>query len=187
MSSSAATISSSVAKPTPTVPNVPHESLTPKVASLLRGYPSIIEVPVQWGEQDSFQHVNNVTYARWFESGRIAFFEHIFKPNMTSDAYANFMFAKAVGPIVKTIFLDYKFPVTYPDTIFVGVRVDSIPAPDRFNMNVRMVSKLHERKAVEGNAMIVMYDYRVGKKAEIPELLLELLKKDEGVEIKSSL
>jgi acyl-CoA thioesterase FadM len=42
---------------------------------LLAGYPVVIEIPVAWGEMDAFQHVNNVAYIRYFESGRIAYFE----------------------------------------------------------------------------------------------------------------
>ena len=42
---------------------------------LLAGYPVVIEIPVAWGEMDAFQHVNNIVYFRYFESGRIAYFE----------------------------------------------------------------------------------------------------------------
>jgi len=38
-------------------------------------WPISLELPVQWGEMDAFQHVNNVAYLRWFESARIAYFE----------------------------------------------------------------------------------------------------------------
>ena len=36
-------------------------------------WPVTIELPVQWGDMDSFGHVNNVVYLRWFESARIAY------------------------------------------------------------------------------------------------------------------
>ena len=41
----------------------------------LSRWPVTIELPVQWGELDSFGHVNNVVFLRWFESARIAYFE----------------------------------------------------------------------------------------------------------------
>ncbi len=31
----------------------------------------VTELPVQWGDQDAFQHVNNTVHLRWYESGRI--------------------------------------------------------------------------------------------------------------------
>ena len=44
---------------------------------LLAHCPVVIEVPVAWGEMDSFQHVNNIVYLRYFESARIAYFERL--------------------------------------------------------------------------------------------------------------
>ena len=40
-------------------------------------FPVHIEVPVAWGEQDLFGHVNNVVYFRYFESVRMHFLERI--------------------------------------------------------------------------------------------------------------
>jgi acyl-CoA thioester hydrolase len=37
------------------------------VESLLAGFPVVITVPVQWGDQDAFGHVNNTVYFRWME------------------------------------------------------------------------------------------------------------------------
>ena len=42
----------------------------------LSEYHSVIRLPVQWGDQDAFGHVNNTVYFRWFESARIAYFQH---------------------------------------------------------------------------------------------------------------
>ena len=33
-----------------------------------------IQLPVQWGYMEAFQHVNNALYFRYFESARIAYF-----------------------------------------------------------------------------------------------------------------
>ena len=41
-------------------------------AEALGRYPLSITIPVAWGEMDAFQHVNNVSYVRWLETGRIA-------------------------------------------------------------------------------------------------------------------
>lgn len=46
-------------------------------ATLLAGFPVVIEIPVQWGDQDAFGHVNNTVYLRWLESGRIAYMTRI--------------------------------------------------------------------------------------------------------------
>jgi len=44
---------------------------------LLVSFPLVIAVPVQWGDQDAFGHVNNTVPFRWFESARIAYSRRI--------------------------------------------------------------------------------------------------------------
>jgi acyl-CoA thioester hydrolase len=44
---------------------------------LLKSFPVVVEIPVIWGDMDSFQHVNNVIYFRYFESARIQYFEAV--------------------------------------------------------------------------------------------------------------
>ena len=44
---------------------------------LLAGYPSIVRMPIHWGDQDAFGHVNNTIFLRWFEDGRIAYLTRI--------------------------------------------------------------------------------------------------------------
>ena len=49
----------------------------PDPSSLLATYRVVIALPVFWGDQDAFGHVNNNAYFRWFESARIAYSERI--------------------------------------------------------------------------------------------------------------
>ncbi|MEZ5054466.1 MAG: thioesterase family protein [Chitinophagales bacterium] len=37
-------------------------------------FPFPIQQPVAWGDMDAFQHINNVLYFRYFETGRVEFF-----------------------------------------------------------------------------------------------------------------
>ena len=37
-------------------------------------WPVKTKIPVQWGEMDTFNHVNNVVYIRWCETARIELF-----------------------------------------------------------------------------------------------------------------
>ena len=36
-------------------------------AEELAAFPIVVRWPVQWGDQDAFQHVNNTIYFRWFD------------------------------------------------------------------------------------------------------------------------
>ncbi|MFN8484201.1 MAG: thioesterase family protein [Anaerolineae bacterium] len=129
----------------------------------LRAYPVIIEVPVFWGDMDAMRHVNNTVYLRYFESARIALFERL--------GYLEVMDQTGVGPILGSICCHFKFPVTYPDTLWAAARVTDI-AEDRFTLRHIVVSQRHQRVAAEGDGVIVTYNYRTQKKAPIPGALL---------------
>ena len=129
---------------------------------LLEGFPVVIEIPIAWGEMDAYQHVNNVSYFRYFESVRIAYFEKL--------GLQNYKEQTGIGPILGSTSCRYKLPLTYPDTIFVGAKTNSIEE-DRMNMKYLIVSKRHQKIAAEGEGTVVIYDYREGKKTAMPEEL----------------
>lgn len=132
------------------------------MSELLAEFPVIIEIPVAWGEMDAFQHVNNIVYFRYFESGRIAYLER--------TGLMAAMTEHGVGPILASASCKFKFPLTYPDRVLVGVRVGDIGA-DRFAMHYRVVSTRHNRVAAEGEGVIVAYDYQNQCKAVLPAIV----------------
>ena len=44
---------------------------------LLAGFPVVVEQAVAWGDMDSYQHVNNVVYFRYFENARLEYFRRL--------------------------------------------------------------------------------------------------------------
>lgn len=130
------------------------------VNDLLQGCPVVVEIPVAWGEMDSFQHVNNVVYFRYFESARIAYSDRI--------GLLDYKEKTGIGPILASASCRYRLPLTYPDTVSVGAKVTGMEE-DRFTMSYIIVSQRYQKIAAEGDGVIVMYDYREGKKAAIPD------------------
>jgi acyl-CoA thioester hydrolase len=124
-------------------------------------FPVTIELPVQWGEMDAFGHVNNVTYLRWFESARIAYFER-----------SKIMAAMPrVGPIMARQSINYRLPLHYPDQLLVSCGVTSI-GRSSFQLAMRLRSRAHGRAiAAEGDAVIVMFDYEAKKAAQVSDAL----------------
>jgi acyl-CoA thioester hydrolase len=129
---------------------------------LLSCYPVVIEFPVAWGEMDSFQHVNNVVYMRYFENARIAYFH---KVDMIAD-----MNRTGIGPILASTSCRYKMPLTYPDVVLVGARVKHVDEYS-FMMGYCVFSKNHQRVAAEGDGLLVTFDYNKNKKVHVPEEL----------------
>lgn len=129
---------------------------------LLKPFPVVIEIPVAWGEMDFFRHVNNIVYFRYFESGRIAYFDKI--------KYIEYLNETGIGPILASAKCTFKFPLTYPDTVLLGTRVSEL-LEDRFVTLYRAVSQKHQKIAAEGEGLIVNYDYEGQKKAPLAEAL----------------
>ena len=130
---------------------------------LLDGFPVVTEIPVAWGEMDALQHVNNVTYFRYFETARIDYFKHI-------DLMENITITQ-VGPVVAETSCRYKVPVTFPDTLLVGTKITDLQ-DDRFTMKYQVVSKKLNKITTLGSATVVMFDFKTNQKANLtPEIL----------------
>ncbi len=127
---------------------------------LLESYPVVVEIRVAWGEMDAFQHVNNIYCFRYFEGARVVYFDKI--------GIVEHMHKTGIGPILGSTSCRYKIPLTYPDTLSVGVKTVSIEE-DRFSMHHAIVSHRHAKIAAEGEGVIVLYDYRKGEKTAMPK------------------
>ena len=84
----------------------------------LGDYPIVIALPILWGDQDAFGHVNNTVPIRWFESW-IAYLEH--------GGLGHIMDSSGLGPILAAISCNYRRQMHYPDTVHVGSRVSDRP------------------------------------------------------------
>lgn len=126
---------------------------------LLESFPVHVQIPVAWGDMDAFQHVNNVMYFRYFETARVAYLDRVGFMEMRERT--------GIGPILASTHCRYRIPLTYPDTITVGIRVSEIKE-DRFAMKLVVVSGQFLKSAAEGTDVIVCFDYRVGRKAPLP-------------------
>ncbi|MCL4708785.1 acyl-CoA thioesterase [bacterium] len=139
--------------------------------NILENYPVIIEIPVAWGEMDAFQHVNNIVYFRYFESGRMAYFDRIKFSDMKSN--------NGVGPILAHTQCRYRKALTYPDNVAVGTRVSEIKE-DRFTMEICLVSRKLQKVSAEGTAELVAFDYRENRKTLLPEEIRKNIEALEG-------
>jgi acyl-CoA thioester hydrolase len=127
---------------------------------LTSAYPVVIEIPIAWGDMDAFQHVNNIMYFKYFESARIAYFEKI--------NFLEIMNETGIGPILASTQCRYKIPLTYPDYVTVGAKVDTIEK-ERFTMKYAVISHKHEKIAALGEGVLVTFDYQNNKKTLIPD------------------
>ncbi len=126
----------------------------------LAGFPIVIEIPVQWGDQDAFRHVNNTVYLRWFESSRIAY--------TTRIGLWRGVDSQMLGPILASTKIDYRRPLTFPDTAKIGTKVVKIGRTS-LSLEHRVVGQASRTLAAEGVAVVVFYDYNKAEPCPIPD------------------
>ena len=134
-------------------------SMTHRHETLLE-FPVVIHLPVLWGDQDSFGHVNNLRYLSWAETARV---EYLKKIGMWVPLPPN-----GVGPILVAISCNYKRPVNYPDTVQVGARVTGV-GNSSIRMAHRIVSKALDMVTAEVDSTIVVLDYSRMKSVAVPD------------------
>ncbi len=134
-------------------------------------YPVLITVPVQWGDQDMFAHVNNVVYFRWFESARIAYLMKIAMPRRAAEEHS--------GPILAAINCNYRRQLNFPDTIEIGSRITRIGRTS-VTMNHSLWSVEQQALAADGDSTIVMFDYDAQRPIPVPDSVRRAIEELEG-------
>lgn len=140
-------------------------------SDLLTDFPVIIELPVQWGEQDLYGHVNNIIYFRWFESARVAYGERLDFARLFREA--------RLGPILASVRCDFRRQVTYPARVRIGARITRLG-----NSSLTMVHAVAKADSgellAEGDSTVVFFDYAAQKSTRIPDDLRDRIRALEG-------
>ncbi|MCH2262334.1 MAG: acyl-CoA thioesterase [Candidatus Thioglobus autotrophicus] len=126
---------------------------------LLKDFTFVVDLNIEWGDMDALQHVNNIEYFKYFQVARIAYFEKINSDSVFGETRISLILASTQCKFI--------YPLAYPDSISVGVRVDTM-ADQYFTMKYAVVSHKHQRLSAIGDAKVVMFDYVNNKKASIP-------------------
>ncbi len=135
--------------------------------SFIEQHPIRTKINVAWGEMDALQHVNNVVYFRYFETARIDFF--------TQLGFLKDLQVTGVGPVISENNARYKRPVTFPDTVHVGVKISDIEH-DRFMMHYTVFSESQDAVTTIASSQVVMFNFKTGKKAQLNDELLTALR-----------
>lgn len=118
-----------------------------------------IEIPVAWGEQDLFGHVNNVVYFRYFENVRMYFLERtgIFRSHNETG----------IGVILASTTCDFKIPVKWPQKLTISTACTAV-GNTSFTLGYEILDE-QNKVVAKGTSVQVMYDYNKGTKVSIPD------------------
>ncbi|KAJ5596772.1 hypothetical protein N7450_003230 [Penicillium hetheringtonii] len=129
-------------------------------------------------------HVNNVNYVRYAESARVNWTRnigiHIDQTN--KKKWLALLSSTGIGLILRSIKVDYKFPMKFPDKISVYHKLvqdpsSSLSSQSAFYLQVMIMSESRQRPAARCHEDIVTYDYQRNQKTpELPPFILNQFK-----------
>jgi acyl-CoA thioester hydrolase len=134
----------------------------------LRGdYKVFYPVSTRWSDNDIYGHVNNVTYYSYFDTAANRY--------LIEEGGLDISAGDIVGYVVSSS-CEYLAPITYPEAIEVGLRVDKLA-----NSSVRYglaVFRAGESQAVaHGHFVHVFVDRAANRSVSVPARLREALQR----------
>jgi acyl-CoA thioester hydrolase len=130
-----------------------------------------VDIPIAWGDMDSFNHVNNTQFFKYFETARIRYFEEI--------GFIETMEKNSIGPILASTSAKFIKPLFYPDSVTVGTRVISIE-PTNFIMEYIIESKSKGIVAL-GESKMVVYNYKSSKRTTLPDIVRHKIREIDSI------
>src|SRR5262245_38443138 len=138
------------------------ENQKSKIENLLTGFPVVVEQAVVWGDMDSYRHVNNTVYFRYFENARLEYFRRL--------GWFEYEGETGIGPILAATRARFRKPLTSPDRLWITARVTD-NGEDAVTLGQRVDSEQLGDVATEGQGTIVTVHDAEGKKGPVPEEL----------------
>jgi len=137
----------------------------------LHDFPAVSIIPVQWGDQDLFKHVNNAIYFRWFESSRVEYWHR----SGLFDALQESGF----GPILASVSCNYKRQIKFPDTVRIGTKVEKLGISS-VTLSHDVFSESNSAVSANGKSVIVLFDYKKQHPVPIADEFRALFENFEG-------
>ncbi|KAL9132130.1 MAG: hypothetical protein Q9217_000064 [Psora testacea] len=100
-------------------------------------------------------------------------FAHVIDPKHKKE-WSQLWTPRGMGLILKSIRVDFKFPMKWPDKISVYHKLRSAPtaSTDSFTLDVLILSEKEQRPAARCVEDIVVYDYRKGQKSSLKDFMV---------------
>ncbi|MCB0769051.1 MAG: acyl-CoA thioesterase [Flavobacteriales bacterium] len=125
-----------------------------------------LELPVAWGEQDAFGHLNNVVYFRYFENVRMHFLQRIGVLRSHDE--------DGIGVILAHTACDFERPVVWPARLRISTGCTAV-GNTSFTLTYLIQDEAGNTVAT-GTSVQVMYDYTHHRKVPVPKAVRQAIK-----------
>ena len=136
----------------------------------MNDFPVSLTLPVLWGNQDLFGHVNNTVHLRWFECARVEYWERGMRSIMLSND---------LGPILVNLTCNYRKQVRFPDNISVGSRVTRV-GESSLTMEHAIFSEEQNAIVADGHSIVALFNYKLQRTERITDEILRVMSETEG-------
>jgi acyl-CoA thioester hydrolase len=128
-------------------------------------YRHFLVIPTRWMDNDTYGHVNNVTYYSYFDT--------VVNEHLVNEGGLDIRNGAIVGFVVETSCRYFK-PITFPDTIEAGMRVTRL-GRSSVTYEIALFKEGDSNPAAAGRFVHVWVDRRTVTPAEIPSRIREAL------------
>lgn len=115
-------------------------------------FPFPVKQEVYWGEMDAFNHINNVIYFRYFETGRVEF--------LNKTGLWTLFFEEEIRIVVGRLECNFLREIIHPEEIEIAVGIVKVG-----NSSLTVVHKISVKNEIRayGEAIIVATNPHTGK------------------------
>ncbi len=120
----------------------------------------------RWGDSDAMGHINNVLYARYYESARVAYF----------DELLNIKFVNKVptGIILADMKIAYLQQLHHPSEMVIGGRLSRLGGSS-LHFDAAVFIEGNEQPISTSRATLVWFDYVNNQSLKIPQEIRETI------------
>ena len=122
-----------------------------------------LELRIDWSDLDMYEHVNNVSYMRYLQSGRVNFWE--------ASGIHEFYRDSNQGTMLVSTKCDFRRPLFYPGKAIIKTRLDFI-GNKSFGLEHVILNEAGEVCA-EGKDVVVCFDFEKNETFPVPDWLRE--------------
>jgi len=131
------------------------------------------QTPTRWGDCDSFGHVNNVQFVRYYESGRLDYFHRLLELSTGPEVVSSL--------IIADIHVTFQRQIHHPCALEVGSRISRL-GNSSFDFEAAIFVPGEEDACSTATAACVWFNFRDNHSTPIPPAEREIIQQFEGIE-----
>ena len=121
-------------------------------------YPHVLAIPTRWMDNDTYGHVNNVTYYSYFDT--------VVNEHLVREGGLDIHDAPEIGLVVETS-CSFHRPLSFPDTVDAGLRVTKI-GNSSVAYEIALFRRDDEAPAATGRFVHVWVDRATQRPTSVP-------------------